>query len=71
MKGWLRGVVAVGVLAGGVLGVGCKPADMGPRTDANKSPVQEKYQAPSADEAQPLGDQRMQHPEQQQKQQGR
>jgi hypothetical protein len=55
MKGLLRGMVAVGLLAGGVMGLGCSP-DKGPRTDTSKSPVQTKYQTPETQEAQPVGE---------------
>jgi hypothetical protein len=57
MKGLLRGLVAVGLLAGAGLVAGC--VSEGNRSDdANKSPIQEKYQPPAADEAQPLTDPR-------------
>lgn len=58
MKGLLRGMWAMGLLAGGVLGAGCGKPDMGPQTDTHKTPIQQKYQAPTADEANPPGDPR-------------
>ncbi|HEX8700053.1 MAG TPA: hypothetical protein VF815_14510 [Myxococcaceae bacterium] len=61
MKGLLRGLVAVGLLAGAGLAAGCK-VEGNLSDDGHKSPIQEKYQPPSADEAQPLTDPRMTHP---------
>jgi len=61
MKGLLRGLVAVGLLAGAGLVAGCK-VEGNMSGDGHKSPIQEKYQANSADEAQPLGDPRKTHP---------
>ncbi len=61
MKGLLRGLVAVGLLAGAGLAAGCK-VEGNLSEDGHKSPIQEKYQSSSADEAQPLTDPRMTHP---------
>jgi hypothetical protein len=61
MKGLLRGLVAVGLLAGGMLVAGCAVEGESSQ-DAMKSPIQEKYQPPAADEAQPLADPRKTHP---------
>ncbi|HLM44442.1 MAG TPA: hypothetical protein VK458_11275 [Myxococcaceae bacterium] len=57
MKGLLRGLVAVGLLAG----AGCR-VEGNLSEDGHKSPIQEKYQANSSDEAQPLSDPRKTHP---------
>ncbi|HLL05455.1 MAG TPA: hypothetical protein VK539_33105 [Myxococcaceae bacterium] len=61
MKGLLRGLVAVGLLAGAGLAAGCK-VEGNMSGDGHKSPIQEKYQSSSADEAQPLTDPRTTHP---------
>jgi len=68
MKGLLRGLVAVGLLAGGGLVAGCSVDGGNTSDDANKSPIQEKYQTSSADEAQPLTDPRKTHPAREQDQ---
>jgi hypothetical protein len=67
MKGLLRGLVAVGLLAGAGLVAGCE-VEGNTSQDAMKSPIQEKYQPPSADEAQPLGDPEKTHPNREQDQ---
>lgn len=61
MKGLLRGLVAVGLLAGAGLAAGCK-VEGNLSEDGHKSPIQEKYQSSAADEAQPLTDPRTTHP---------
>jgi hypothetical protein len=55
MKGLLRGMVAVGLLAGGAMGLGCSP-EMGPRADTSKTPTHTRYQTPETQEAQPIGE---------------
>lgn len=63
MRGLLRGVMAVGLLAGGGLGAGC--TDQRPETGAFKTPIQDKYQPPEAEAREPLGgDERLRHPDQ-------
>lgn len=59
MKGLLRGMVAVGLLAGGLLSVGCGKEQTGPNV---QTPITQKYQPPEAKAGQQAGDQRKSHP---------
>ncbi|MDY7227554.1 hypothetical protein [Hyalangium rubrum] len=61
MKGLLRGMVAVGLLAGGVLGVGC--GDMGQSEGSNtQTPINQANKSPAAEASRPAGAQLPQAP---------
>lgn len=62
MKGLLQGLVMAGIFAGGALAVSC--TEQRPETGTFDTPIQDKYQPPEAEAAEPLPSREewMEHP---------